>query len=191
MGPASPAQEQTAQATPAPVPPQTSVVLPIGRISEISDSPLPATIQLETGTLPWEAAVEAVLAEQAPDSVKVEKLFGLLSTQPPEAWERITEEAIKRTPNRAYNAEVFPRLVNPQTNGQVEALLFADLMERPESVQLPALLAISRMPGHQFASPARENLVHALGKDFQSDWGAWNEAIRRRVGASGGVISNQ
>jgi hypothetical protein len=164
----------------APATAQASVVLPIGQLSDRHDPSLPATIELETGTLPWEAAIDAVLAGEGSKTDKVEKLFGLLATQPVESWPRITEEIIKLTPNRSYNAEVFPRLVNPQTSGQVEGLLFADLMERPESIQLPALLAISRMPAHPFAAPARDNLVHALGKDYESDWAAWQEAIRRK-----------
>ncbi len=153
----------------------------MGKLAEMPDSQLPPTLRLETGKLPWETQIDEILAAATPDPVKAHQLFALLAKAPPEAWERIAEEAIQRVPNETYGTDALPRLINPQTNGRVLSILFADLMERPETTNLPALLTVARLNGHPYAEPARDNLEHALGHDYQTDWAGWEKAIRQRL----------
>ena len=61
------------------------------------------------------------------------------------------------------------------------SVLFADLMERPDSIALPALLAIARQPAHPYAATALDNLRLLLGANYGSDWRKWNEAIQDAV----------
>ncbi len=161
-----------------------SVELPVGRFAEMPDSPWPSKLKLETGKLPWETQLDEILAKDLAESAKVRELFVLLAKSPPDAADRIIDELLRLVPDRDYQAEIVPRLINPQTNGRVLSLLFADLMDRPESVHLPVLLAIARLSDHPFSDPARENLQHAVGHDYEGDWVSWDAAVRRRL-ASG------
>lgn len=145
------------------------------------DAHLPATLRLETEKLPWETQIDEILARPTPDSVKAQQLFALLAKAPPEAWERLAEEAVQRVPNENYGTDALPRLINPQTNGRVLSILFADVMERPETTYLPALLSVVRVAGHPYAEPARDNLEHVLGRDYQTDWTGWETAIKQHL----------
>jgi hypothetical protein len=163
--------------------PMNSVELPIGNIAAIGNTDLPATLRLETGNLPWETQIEEILGRDLSDSLKAKLIFGLLPKLPAEAWDRAAREAIERVPDPDYGTLALPLLSDPKTNGRVQSILFEDLMDRPEAINLPALLTIARAPDHPFAGPAHDNLEHALGQDFQGDWPAWTGAINKHLAA--------
>jgi len=171
---AAPIQAETAPET-------KTVVLPVGIIADADEESLPPTLELQTGKLPWEEEIDKVLAEPIANPMKARALFALIPHLPPTAWERATEEAVQRVPNADYNVVALPLLINPQANTRVLSILFEDVMSRPESLHLPALLSIARMPGHPFAEPAHDNLSHTLGQNFANDWAAWDAAVRQRL----------
>jgi hypothetical protein len=74
----------------------------------------------------------------------------MLPTLPAEALQRGTELAMQFLRDKDY-ALVRPRLLDPQTHGMIASVLFADLLERPDEIALPALLAIARIPSHPYA----------------------------------------
>ena len=82
-----------------------------------------------------------------------------------------------------YNAVALPMVVNPQTHGSGESVLFADLMERPDSITLPALLRIARIPNHPYAKFAHDNLDLLVGEDFGADWPKWDAAVQKTLTA--------
>ena len=160
-----------------------SVEVPIGNIAATGNTDLPATLRFETGKLPWETQIEEILGRDLSDSLKAKLIFGLLPKLPAEAWDRAAREAIERVPDPDYSTLALPLLSNPKTNGRVQSILFEDLMDRPEAINLPALLTIARTADHPFAGPAHDNLEHALGQDFQGDWPAWTGAINKHLSA--------
>ena len=83
-----------------------------------------------------------------------------------------------------YAAIAQPVLVNPQTGGAILSVLFADVMQRPDAIALPALLQVARSPEHPYASYARDNLALLVGHDWAADWPAWEAAVRQRASAS-------
>ena len=112
------------------------------------------------------------------ETAKAKMLLGMLNSLPPEGLETAAREAGERLPDSAY-AVASATLLNPQTHGRVLGVLFADLLERPDALALPALLEMARNPAHPFAPAARENLELLLGKNFGSDWPKWDAEIRR------------
>jgi hypothetical protein len=96
---------------------------------------------------------------------------------PPEAFPRLVEEATDRLPDRYYPSVALPLLLDPNTHGLVASALFTDLLERPDSITLPALLSLARTPRHPFAQPARESLALLLGADFGANWSQWERAV--------------
>ena len=150
-----------------------------------NDEPnLAPKIELSRGKLAWEAAIESITkASGVSDTAKSRQLLAMIATLSEEALTAASEEAVKRLPDTDYNAVALPLLANPQTHGLVESVLFADLMERPDAITLPALLRIARTPNHPYAKFAHDNLDLLVGEDFGADWPKWEAAVQKTLPA--------
>ena len=172
--------------TPA-VPPAPPIIAP--SIPEPASSPAQAEeivslaphLPLSGEMLPWEAAVKRILDSPSGPGVRAQALFGLLPRLPEEALATTTEQATTWLRDRDYAATAAPLIENPTTHGAILSVMFADLMERPDPVTLPTLLAIARQPSHPFAAAARDNLSLLLGSNHGADWAAWESSIRQRL----------
>ncbi len=153
-------------------------VLSIEMPDPISGETLLPSLPLQAGELPWETTLRQVINTPGLTESQVGKrLLDLLPALPVQARETAAEEAIKRIPNADYSV-VIPTLINPQTYSLTHAVLLKDLMERPDSVRLPALLQIARTPQHPLAASAHDNLDGLLGQDYGTDWTRWDTAVR-------------
>ena len=172
----------TEEARAAPAPP--AEVQEDAAAKELSDDPghiLPPHLELVRGELPWERQIDAVLTSSAlSESAKAQRLFAILPSLPEEALDRAARQAIERLSDRDYSV-ASRRLTDPATHGQVSSVLFEDLLQRPDAVALPTLLRVARAADHPFTEPARENLELLLGKNFGTDWAAWEAEIRRAL----------
>ena len=150
-----------------------------------TDEPSPAPqIELARGKLDWEATIERVTAvADSSDTAKARQLLAMIATLPENGLTAATEEAVKRLPDADYNAVALPVVANPQTHGLVESVLFADLMERPDAITLPALLRIARTPNHPYARFAHDNLDLLIGEDLGTDWPKWEAAVQKTLAA--------
>ena len=145
-------------------------------------APETVPILLRSGDLPAEMQIEAIVARtDAPDWVKARVLIQMLPGLPEEALAKAADEAASRLPDADYTTVLLPTVLDPETHGLAMSVLFADLMERPDVITLPTLLAIARRPEHPYAPSAKDNLVLLLGKDFGGDWFAWEKKIRARL----------
>jgi hypothetical protein len=141
--------------------------------------PLAPPLALEQGTLPWEEKIESVLRDGSlNNTAKARRLVAMFPELPADALATAAEECIARLPDADYNAVALPFIANPQTHGAVANVFFADLMERPDAITLPALLRIAQIQNHPYAKFSRENLRLLLDEDFGSDWPKWDAAIR-------------
>lgn len=141
-------------------------------------------IQLSRGKLGWEAAIESVTnAPGLDDAAKSRQLLAMIATFPENGLTSASEEAVKRLPDADYNAVALPMVINPQTHGLVESVLFADLMERPDAITLPALLRIAKTSNHPYAKFAHDNLDLLVGEDFGADWLKWEAAVQKTLAA--------
>jgi hypothetical protein len=91
----------------------------------------------------------------------------MLSYLPEEALETAVEQALEKLPDKAWAATAGPFLANPASHVRVLSVLFADLMDRPQAVSLPALAGLAQNPSHPFASFALDNLRLFLGEDLK------------------------
>lgn len=133
--------------------------------------------------LPWEAAVASILRTPASRGDKAAALFSLLRQLPTEAWPSVTEQALAWLPDSEFERQAGPMLADPETHGLVASVLFADLMQRPQSVSLPLLLAVARQAAHPYATSARDNLALLLGQNRGEDWVGWQRAIDAKLSA--------
>ena len=140
--------------------------------------PLP----LDAGPLAWERQIEAIAnRSDVPDLLKARLLIQMLPGLPEEALAQAAESATDLLADKDYAATALPTVLDPRTHGRAMSVLFADLMERPDAIALPALLAIARNPKHAFAPAARDNLQLLLGQDLGSEWAKWDAAIQRHL----------
>ena len=105
----------------------------------------------------------------------------MIPTLPPQALATAAELAVEKLPDADYPATALPVVTNPETHGQVLSVLFADLLERPDAITLPALLTIAKNPEHPFAPSALDDLRLLLNADYGSDWSRWDAAIRQKL----------
>lgn len=137
----------------------------------------PPPLELATGLLPWEKQIAEAVSRSRDAKSKAREILALLPRLPAEALATAAEQAVERLPDADYAATALPALTNPQTDGQVLSVLFADLMERPDAITLPALLTIAQNPAHPFAPAALDNLRLLLRAEFGSEWSKWREAV--------------
>jgi hypothetical protein len=138
-------------------------------------------IQLDKGPLPWEKQLTDILQDPGPDNLKGPRLLALLPNLPEEAYGPATSQALDWLQDADYVSAALPLLLDTHTHGAVQSELFRDVMERPVTISLPALLTIARTPEHPFSQNARENLALLLGEDFDGNWAAWDTAIKQRL----------
>lgn len=110
-------------------------------------------------------------------------IFAVIQTLPPEVLASAAGQAVEQLPDADYAPIALPVLANPQTHGQVLSVMFADLLERPETIALPALLTIAKNSDHSFAPAALDDLRLLLKADYGGDWPRWDAAIREKLAA--------
>ncbi|MES2569757.1 MAG: hypothetical protein V4710_06835 [Verrucomicrobiota bacterium] len=161
------------QSTPPPEEPVPELSVP--------DLQLAPRLDLQRGSLPWEERMERITRSTAlSEAAKAHELLRILKTLPEEGLDLATHEAISRLPDKDYTA-ALGLLIDPQTHGRILAVLFADLLERPDPITLPALLSIARISNHPFAAQASDNLGLLLGKHFGTNWLRWESEIRQAM----------
>ena len=149
-----------------------------------ADMAPPLNLTFTPDRMPYEMQIEAIANRtDITDVMKSRFLLSMLPGLPEEAVAKAAEEATTRLTNKDYNDIALRTVTNPKTHEGAMAVLFADLMERPESIALPALLAIARNPEHPYAKHAAENLDLLLGRNHGNDWVAWDAAIQGKLAA--------
>lgn len=155
-----------------------------------ADLQLAPKIDVQSGELAWEGYVARVLENpDLTDSAKAQHLLAALTALPEESLETVAGEAVARLPDADY-AAALGALLNPQTHGAILSVLFADLLERPDAITLPSLLAIARNPGHPFAPSAAANLELLLEANYGSDWTRWDAEIRAALSGEAATTSS-
>lgn len=137
-------------------------------------------IPLDTTASNWELQLAGQLSHLKPTE-KARAIFALLPTLPESALATVTEQAVEKLPDADYAATALPVIANPATHGQILSILFADLLERPDAIALPALLAIARNPDHPFGPSALDDLRLLLNADYDDDWSRWDSAILQKL----------
>ena len=163
----------------APDSPEPRVAEPSPKQADSAPQMAPA-IQLDPRPSSWELQLAERTSRLKPtDRARV--IFAMIPTLPPQALASAAEQAVEKLPDADYPATALPVVTNPETHGQVLSVLFADLLERPDAITLPALLTIAKNPDHPFAPSALDDLRLLLNADYGSDWSRWDAAIRQKL----------
>ncbi len=162
-----------------PDPPKASNPSPLGdAVPAPEEAPLrPPPIELSSSPLACEQQIAAAAARGRDARSRAREILTLLPRLPEEALPTAAEQAVEHLPDADYAATALPVIIDPHTHGSVLSTLFADLMERPDAITLPALLAIAQNPAHPFAPAALDNLRLLLRTNHGTDWVQWHQAV--------------
>lgn len=152
----------------APAPPSTA-----GHSSD--DAPVPSTAD---ATAAWEKQLNDVLRDDSePDGdVKAEKLLALFPTLPEAGQVEVAKHIVNLTSDERYSG-IGQYVTNTALSEDAMEELFADLLNRPNSVKLPKLLEIATNPQHQDAGEAKDALELYLEEDHGDDWRKWEQTL--------------
>jgi hypothetical protein len=96
---------------------------------------------------------------------------------------RLAEELVVDLEDAQFSS-LLPLLTHAPLPGEVLDVLMADALGRRESLALPAMLGVARVPGHPQAETAREILQLYLEADHGADWLAWQNALTAWLAAN-------
>ena len=123
------------------------------------------------------AAIGEILASAASSSAKAGALLALFPQLPAAAQPTAAHHIVNLLPDTTYPSFAL-HLTNANASAEVRAIIYADLLHRPNSIKLPWLLAIARSPGGGQAGEAAALLRATLREDHGANWDVWSERIR-------------
>lgn len=121
-------------------------------------------------------AIDEVLRGESEPNDKAKKLLEIFPRLPAEAQ----IEAATHIANLIADADYAPlgrHLANTNTPPEVQDVILADLLGRPNALKLPWLLEVARTPAHEKAPEAKELLELYLEKNYGDDWEAWQTKL--------------
>jgi len=124
----------------------------------------------------WEDRIDTILTGEEPETDKAKKMIELFPNLPPEAQEEVAHHISNLTTDENY-APIGKFLTNTALPEAVLDVFTEDVLNRPNSIKLPALLDIARDPQHPKAGEAKDILELFLEDDFGTDWTRWQARL--------------
>jgi hypothetical protein len=153
--------------TPARVVPRPADVAPVA----LEAVPLQAVITN------WEDNVEEILASQVPEAEKARKMLDMFPRLPEKGQVEVSQHLANLVSDQDYASSLGRIMTNSTLPEPVLDVLVADALNRPNSVKLPALLAVARDPQNPKAGEAKNILQLFLEEDYGADWNAWQTKV--------------
>lgn len=124
----------------------------------------------------WEDRVDQILGDSTEVEEKARKMLELLPQFPEAGQIEAAQHIANLLADEDY--EKFGRyLVNPKTAVEVQDIILADVLNRPNEIKLPLLLQTARTAGNAKAADAKEILELYLEEDYGNDWDRWQQEM--------------
>lgn len=127
--------------------------------------------------LPWELSINKLLDSDDENNKVAAELALILPTLPLEGQVEAVQHMVNLTEDDKYIV-ASNMLLNPGTHPELREVLLADVLDRPNSVKLPVLLAVMAVPGHPSLAEAHRSLREVLGSDFGISSAAWSAPVQ-------------
>jgi hypothetical protein len=143
----------------------------------------PAPVESEAAEIaevplqPWEQAINQILESDEANFQAAARLGSLLPTLPLEGQVEAAQHMVNLTDDENYQT-ASAMVLNPATPSDVVDVVFADALNRPNSIKLPLLVAILRVPGHRQRTEALSTLQVFTGEDLGDNPEAWNAYVQ-------------
>lgn len=158
---AMPAVARRPEATPAPTKPAEPAAAPMA----------------ESQMAEWEIKIDQILQANAGETETAQMLINMLPALPPEGQSEAAQHIANLIQDQDYN-RVMPILRNTNLAEEVHDVFVTDLMNREDTVKLPALLEIAKIPNHPHQEEAQTDLQIFLDEDFGNNWSQWETAMK-------------
>ena len=125
----------------------------------------------------WESSVNAILESAEDNNTVAAKLDALSLSLPLDGRVEATQHMVNLLGDESYQL-ARGKLANPATPREVMDVIYSDVLNRPNTVKLPALVDVLAVPGHPLHAESLETLRVFVGKDVGTDASAWNAAVQ-------------
>jgi hypothetical protein len=126
------------------------------------------------GTNAWEEKIDDIVGSDDPDTNKIAQLYALFPKLPPDGQEEAAQHLSNLVDDEDY-APLGEMLKNDKLPEGVLDELLADVLNRPNNLKLPLLLAVAADANHAKHDEAKDLLELYLGEDYGSDWNSWHQ----------------
>jgi len=124
----------------------------------------------------WEDRVDQILGDSTEVEEKARRMLELLP-QFPEAGQIEAAQHIANLLADEDYEKFGSYLINPKTAVEVQDIILADVLNRPNEIKLPLLLQTARTAGNAKAADAKEILELYLEEDYGNDWDRWQQEM--------------
>ena len=145
----------------------------------------------------WQPTITRVLTSGAPSAEQAKNLLAEFPNLPPAGQFEAAHHISNLLPDDSYGSWAS-YLTNSSLPPNVRGVIYADLVQRPNSIRLPFLLQLARTSSPN-AADAAQFLRATLREDYGTDWNAWSLRIQAwlkanpdpaRPGISGMTVGN-
>ncbi|MSU59623.1 MAG: hypothetical protein EXS35_15900 [Pedosphaera sp.] len=124
----------------------------------------------------YEPTIETILSADGEPDEKGAALLALYPRFPPEGQALAAQHIANLLANDDY--EPFgQRLADTNTTAEVQEVILADVLGRPNKLKLPLLLEVAKTPAHPKAAESKQILELYLEKNYGDDWETWKTKI--------------
>jgi len=120
----------------------------------------------------WEDKVDDILGSANSDPDKARQMLEMFPQLPADGQEELARHLSNLVADEDYGA-MRAHLTNASLPEAVLDVLLGDVLNRPNSLKLPALLDVARTPQHPKAGEAKDFLELFLEEDYANDWDKW------------------
>jgi hypothetical protein len=126
---------------------------------------------------PWEMAINQFLDSDEDNDKVAASLAALAPTLPLEGQVEAIQHMVNLLDDEQY-ALAQNMVMNPGLHPDVREVLFSDVLDRPNAVKLPVLLALLSSPGHPLRTEAHTNLQAVIGQDLGQSPMLWSQPVQ-------------
>jgi hypothetical protein len=120
----------------------------------------------------WEDKVEEILGSTSTDAEKAKQMLELFPMLPQDGQEEVAQHLSNLVLDQDYDL-LRKHLIDPDLPEAVLDVLLDDVLNRANSLKLPALLEVARSAHHPKAAEAKDFLELFLEEDYGNDWNKW------------------
>jgi len=125
----------------------------------------------------WNDKLDNILGSNEDEAKKAEQLLAMWSTLPEDGQVETMQHITNLLPDEKFS-QIAQTLTNTHTVEAVMDIIMGDALNRPNSIKLPSLLEVARIPGHPKAEEALDILEVFVDHNYGTDWAQWDKAVK-------------
>ncbi len=133
---------------------------------------------IATNVIPaWEDKLDEILGSTGPEADKARQMLELFPQLPADGQEEVAQHLSNLLSDQDFGL-LHAHLTNAALAENVLDVLLDDVLNRPNSLKLPALLDVARSAQHPKAAEAKDFLELFLEEDYGDNWDKWQTRMQ-------------